>query len=141
MRYDTLHPSVLVNLSINTCTEKKTEGVKDCAETFVRQSYYLCIFAICTWNCNFSVRIIFIYYFVRFIRNLYDPILYKYDIIHSPCPTVFMFTMKQEYVIELKGFVCLCRCGFVAAVLTCYYRYICLAAWPEFDGEKKELGC
>lgn len=38
MRYDTLHPLVLVYLSINVCTEKKTEGVKDCAETFVRQS-------------------------------------------------------------------------------------------------------
>lgn len=38
MRYDILHPLVLVNLSINACTEKKTEGVKDCVENFVRQS-------------------------------------------------------------------------------------------------------
>lgn len=45
MRYDTLHPLVLVNLSINAYTEKKTEGVKDNAETFVHQSCNICVFA------------------------------------------------------------------------------------------------
>jgi len=91
MRYDTLHPLVLVNLSINACTEKKTEGVKDCAETFVRQSCNICIFApYVRETVIFLYGLHYLYYFVgtiaeEFIYPHTCNVLhtYKYDIILS----------------------------------------------------------
>jgi len=50
--------------------------------------------------------------------------------------------MKLEYVIELKGFVCIILCVYVGVVLwpTSLPVIICYVAWPDFDGKKEELG-
>jgi len=69
MRYDTLHPLVLVNLSINACTEKKTEGVKDCAKTFVRQSCSICVFTPYARETVIFLYGLYLYYFVGTIAE------------------------------------------------------------------------
>lgn len=116
---------MLVNLLINACTEKKTEGVKDCAETFVRQSCSICVFALYARETVIFLYGLYLFYFVGTMAKefiypyAYIFILYKYDIILflslSPASRV-QFTIKLEFVIELKGFVCII-CVYVGVVL------------------------
>lgn len=102
----------------------------------------ICVFAPYARETVIFVYGLYLYYFVgTIVRNLFIPIptylLYKYDIIISLSLPLLVFTMKLEYVIELKGFVCII-CVYVGVVLwpASLPVIICHAAWPDFDGKK-----
>jgi len=99
MRYDTLHPLVLVNLSINACTEKKTEGVKDYAETFVHQSCNIGVFSL-------YAREIFLYglYWYYFVGAIAKEFIYLHTC--NVLYTYYTNTILFFLVLSLVRFSC-----------------------------------
>jgi len=103
MRYDTLHPLVLVNLSINVCTEKKTEGVKDCAETFVRQSCSICIF---TPYARETVIFLYGLYLYNFVGTIAKEFICPYtcNVLHTHYTNTILFFLTLS--LSLARFLC-----------------------------------
>jgi len=125
--------------------KRKQKGWKTALKILFANRSNLCVHRMHV-NCINFQNGLYLYYFVRSLRNLFIfiyiiQIRYYYFSLSLFLSFFLVLTMQLEYVIELKGF-CVVHiiCIYVRVVLwpPSLPVIIChtAAGWPDFDGKK-----